>query len=153
MWGLAHVRLSFLLYVFIPKEYMNIFSECIFSLFLTVLSFKKEVQPLHMIQPWSNPAKETSLLEKGSWGVCSCKNLIQEGRIVRSLWIGQQTWGFWVCEYVLVRWKSVKCHRIKQWHSTASSVPLAVSSSMLRELGEGKLFPNVAEIITYRSAQ
>lgn len=46
MWGLAHVRLSFLLYVFISKEYMNIFSECIFS---TLLSSKKEVQPMHMI--------------------------------------------------------------------------------------------------------
>lgn len=29
---------------------MNIFSECIFSLFPIVLSFKKEVQPPHKIQ-------------------------------------------------------------------------------------------------------
>lgn len=97
---------------------------------------------------WNNPEKEVALLQKGSWGVCSCKNLTQEGGIVRSLWIRLQTWGFWECAYKVkvseMPQNKLLCHRIKCWCSTASSVPLAATSSMVRELGGGKLFPDVA---------
>lgn len=120
---------------------MNISSECIFSLFPTILSFKKEVQPLHKIQ------HERTLPKRYR----SCRKDLEEFVHAR-IWPRREAQSGHsesdcrpeVFENVLVRRNSVKCNRIKCWYSTASSVPLAATSSMVRELRGGKLFPDVA---------
>lgn len=126
--------------MFLYLKSIWIYFQNVFSVFfLLYFPSKKRCSPCTRYS-MKDPAKEVSLLQKGCWGVCSCKNLTQEGSTARSLWIRLQTWGFWECAYKV----KVKCHRIKCWHSTASSVPLAATSSMVRELGGGKVFPDVA---------